>query len=193
MSQRLRAPRRRDEIERWLDLYHDGELKGLRRWWFERLLRRNPGLHRDLAVRDQLRSLIRETAGASETPDLWGSIANQVAAHAPPERMSERERRAASPRSLGGWLSLPPWLSPARLGPALAGVAAVAVFYAIPVRWTSLGGVESAAADNHGVVRSISSQGRPVVVLEGSDEATIIWLMDSEGEAEEEQADGVQV
>jgi len=196
MSQAGRATRRRDEIERWLDLYHDGELKGMRRWWFERLLRRNPGLRRELAVRNQLGSLIREAA-ANETPDLWRNIAEQVAVATPPKTPNDLETEGAS-RSrdwlvLPGWLSPPQWVSLPRLGPVLAGVAAVAVFYATPVEWTPVGGVESAAANNRGVVRSISSQGRPVVVLEGSDEATIIWLMDGEGEAEEEQADGVQV
>lgn len=207
MSRESRVSRRRDDVERWLDLYYDGELKGLRRWWMERLLRRNPGLRRELAVRDQLGTLIREAAGAKETPDLWAAIAGQVSAHPPPlgeERRSptteaqsaDAPDRRSSAAGRGWWpsgLALLP--TPAPLGPALAGVAAVTFFYAVPMEWTPTWGVESVAADSRGVVRSISSQGRPVVVLEGSDDATIIWLMDGEAEVEDEQAvaDGVQV
>lgn len=208
MSRESRVSRRRDDVERWLDLYYDGELKGLRRWWMERLLRRNPGLRRELAVRDQLGTLIREAAGAKETPDLWAAIAGQVSAHPPPlgegrpSPANEAEPadvlgRHSPTAGRGGWwssgLALLP--APARLGPALAGVAAVTFFYAVPMEWTPTPGGGSVAADSRGVVRSISSQGRPVVVLEGSDDATIIWLMDGEAEVEDEQAvaDGVQV
>jgi hypothetical protein len=44
-----------------------------------------------------------------------------------------------------------------------------------------------------GVVRSIVSKGRPVVVLDDSEEATIIWFLDDDSETSEEVADGVRV
>jgi hypothetical protein len=188
MSTRGSAARRREEVERWLDLYHDGELRGLRRWRFERLLRRNPGLRRELAVRGELGALLREASAATGEPDLWANIASQIADR---PRSGGAVKAARTPRSAPTSGAFWGWLSPLRIGPVIAGVATAAALYLAPVAPTTEPVARAAA--HHGVVRSIQSRGRPVVVLEGSDEATIIWLMDREGEAEEEQGDGVQV
>ncbi len=184
MSTRGNASHRREETERWLDLYHDGELRGLQRWRFERLLRRNSGLRRELAVRGELGALLREASAATGEPDLWAQLAPQIAKQPRPD---PAVKAAPIPRVSGSWLS------PLRIGPVLAGAAAAAALYLAPVAPTTEPVARTTA--HRGVVRSIQSQGRPVVVLEGAEEATIIWLMDREGEAdlEEEQGDGVQV
>ncbi len=163
---------RRDAIERDLDLYYDGELRGFRKWRFERLLRRNPGLQRDLETRGQLGALLRDAAPEPEAPDLWAGIAAEIAA-------TSRAEAAAEPSS---WL---PWLQPLRLGPVLVGAAA-ALFLMVPAS-------EDPVVQAQGVVRSIVSKGKPVVVLDDSEEATIIWFMDNDVEATEEVVDGVRV
>jgi anti-sigma factor RsiW len=168
------APKRRigrDAIERDLDLFYDGELRGLRKWRFERLLRRNPGLQRELETRTQLSALVRDAAPEPESPDLWAGIAGQIASTEVPveSRSSWRE-----------------WLQPLRLAPALVGVAAAVAIFAVP-------STDDPAIRAPGVVRSIVLQGRPVVVLDDSEEATIIWFLDADPEGSEEVADGVRV
>ena len=95
---RGRNARGRDAIARDLDLYYDGELRGLRKWRFERLLRRNPGLRRELETRAQLGSLIRESAPEPEGPDLWSGIAGQIASGTAPAESQSSWRRRPSPR-----------------------------------------------------------------------------------------------
>ncbi len=165
------APHRRDWIERDLDLYHDGELRGLRRWRFERVLRRNPGLGRELETRTQLGELLRESAPEPESPDVWLEIAGQIART--PEPVA-----APSP-----WAK---WLQPLRVAPVLAGAAAALAFIVIPTG-------QEPVVQAQGVVRSIVSKGRPVVILDDSEEATIIWFLDDDSETSEEVADGVRV
>ena len=53
--------------------YHDGELRGLARWRFERRLRREPGLRGELAALGRVGDLVRENEAAAE-PDLWDRI-----------------------------------------------------------------------------------------------------------------------
>lgn len=165
------AAQRRDAVERNLDLYHDGELRGLRKWRFERLLRRNPGLQRELETRSQLGLLLRETAPVPDSPDLWAGIAGEIASATEP---------VAAPST---WLE---WLQPLRLGPVLVGAVAALAFFVVPA-------TEDPVVQAQGVVRSIVSKGRPVVVLDDSEEATIIWFLDGDSEPAEEVLNGVRV
>ncbi len=164
------APHRRDSVERWLDLYHDGELRGFRRWRFERLLQRNPGLQRELETRTQLGALIREAAPEPESPDLWADIA-------------VGGQRADEKAKAPWWRE---WLRPLRVAPVLAGAAAAMALFVVPVG-------EDPGIQAEGVVRSIVSKGRPVVVLDDGEEATIIWFLDGDSESSEEVLDGVRV
>ena len=164
------APHRRDSVERWLDLYHDGELRGFRKWRFERLLRRNPGLQRELETRAQLGALIREAAPEPESPDLWAGIALGL---------QRAEDEVPSP----WWRE---WLRPLRVAPVLAGAAAALALFVVPSG-------EEPGIQGEGVVRSIVSKGRPVVVLDDGEEATIIWFLDGDSETSEEVPDGVRV
>ena len=168
---------RREAIERDLDLYYDGELRGFRKWRFERLLRRNPGLRRELETRGQVGALLREAAPEPEAPDLWAGIAAEIAVADGPRRGTVSE---ATPSA---WLE---WLQPLRLGPVLVGAAAILAFLIVPPS-------DDPVVHAQGVVRSIVSKGKPVVVLDDSDEATIIWFMDNDVEAAEEVVDGVRV
>lgn len=165
------AQAHRDAVERDLDLYYDGELRGFRKWRFERLLGRNPGLRRELETRAQLGELLRESVPTPEGPDLWAGLAGEIARATEP---------AAVPSS---WLQ---WLQPLRLGPVLVGAVAALAFFVVPA-------TEDPVVQVQGVVRSIVSKGRPVVVMEDSEEATIIWFLDGDSEPIEEVSNGVRV
>lgn len=172
MNQRGSAHRRDESIERWLDLFYDGELRGFRKWRFERLLRRNPGLRQELETRAQMSQLIRESTLEPEGPDLWAGIAAGL------QRVG-KEAEAPAP----WWRE---WLRPLRVAPALAGAAAALALFVVP-------SVEEPVVQAQGVVRSIVSKGRPVVVLDDSEEATIIWFLEGDPETTEEAPDGVRV
>ena len=58
-----------------LHAYHDGELSGLARWWFERELRRSPDLQRELASLRRLSGLLRDHEAEAGDVDLWDRIA----------------------------------------------------------------------------------------------------------------------
>lgn len=173
MNHRGSAPHRRDTIERWLDLYHDGELRGVRKWRFERLLRRNAGLRRELDTRAQLGELLREAAPEPETPDLWAGIAGEI---------HRANAKIPTPRA-SRWVD---WLRPLRVAPVLAGAVAAVALFVVPTP-------DEPLQHAQGVVRSIVSKGRPIVVLEDSEEATIIWFLEGDSEGIEEVPNGVRV
>ncbi len=147
--------------ERRLHAYHDGELRGLVRWRFERRLARSPALQRELRGLSELGLLLHERAAAAPVPELWDRIALRVPA-ADARRQDEVTERA-TPRRLG-------WLPP--LGAAAAALAVAAV---IAQQWLTAPALEQA-----GVVRWMDSRGSSVMVLEEDEqnEVTIIWLLD---------------
>lgn len=141
-----------------LHAYHDGELRGLARWLFERRLGRSPELRRQLDGLAQLGTLVREAEGAAEGPELWDRIAQRLPAV--DARREEVGREAGAARR---------WLRP-------AGALAAAVAVAVAVY---LGSFE-AAAPRPGGVLWVDSGGRPVMVLEEDAErqVTIIWTLE---------------
>jgi anti-sigma factor RsiW len=147
--------------ERRLHAYHDGELRGLARWRFERRLARSPALQRELRGLSELGLLLRERAEAAPGPDLWDRIALRL-----PAADAQRES-AASERVTPWWVG---WLRP--LGAAAAALAVAAV---VAQQWLTAPALEQA-----GVVRWMDSRGRSVMVLEedAQNEVTIIWLLD---------------
>ena len=140
-----------------LHAYHDGELGRWSRWWFERRLRREPRLRRELERMGRLGALLREAEPAAAAPDLWNGIARRLPA-------------AAELAPGFGWLD---WLRPASAAALAAGVAAV-----VWLAW--FGG----PAPLGGAVRWIDSGGRPMLVLDQGVEAdvTIIWMLDRPAE-----------
>ena len=76
-----------------LSAYHDGELRGLARWRFERRLRREPGLRRELAALGRVGDLVRGSEAAAQ-PDLWDRIELRLPA------MDARRAEAAGARSV---------------------------------------------------------------------------------------------
>ena len=154
----------------WSDLhsYYDGELRGLARWRFERRLRRDPELRRELDGLSRLGGLLRAEAGEAGAPDLWDRIALRL----PAEDARRREVEAVPATD---------WAN--RLRPAGAMVAALGLLLAV---WF---GVLESATPMGGSVRWVDSGGRPVMVLDepGESDVTIIWVMDDvvEGAARE--------
>jgi anti-sigma factor RsiW len=146
-----------------LSAYHDGELRGLARWRFERRLRRDPRLRQELEWLRRVGDAARGQAegAASGGVDLWDRVAMRLPAA---DAGRSEARRAA--RGLR-----PAWLVGAPLGAAAAAaLAAVAV-----VSWL---GEAPRPAD--GVVRWMYAGKRNVVVLEspGAPGTTIIWVLD---------------
>lgn len=148
--------------ERALHAYHDGELRGFARWRFERRLARSPELRRELEALALMRELVREGESRVPTPDLWEGISQRLppAEGARSARIGDRETRERR----GGFGPLAWLVRP--LG-AAAVVAAVALVFAL------------VSSDNAapGVVRWIDSGDRSVMVLEGDEEVTIIWVL----------------
>ena len=149
------------ETRGWEEIaaYHDGELRGLARWRFERRLRRSPRLRREVESLSRLGDLVRASEARASEPDLWDRIEQRL--HAVDARRADDERPS---RVLAPWLLRP-------LGAVAVATAALLAVYV---------GVFRAPAPSGGVVRWMDSGGRPVMVLEEDAEAqmTIIWLLD---------------
>ena len=141
-----------------LHAYHDGELRGLARWRFERRLARSPELRRRLDALAGLGFWVRETEGAAAGPELWDRISQRL-----PAIDARREEAGQEAGAAWGWL---------RPVGALAAAAVVAVAFYL--------GTFEAAAPHVGVVRWMDSGGRSVMVLEEDAErqVTIIWMLD---------------
>ncbi len=151
-----------------LSAYHDGELRGLARWRFERRLRRDPQLRRELELLRRVGDAVREAGAEASAADLWDRIALRLPA-------------ADAARAEGRGLR-PAWWVGAPLGAAAAVLAAVAVFW-----WL---GPTPAPAD--GVVRWMYAGKHNVYVREapGAPGTTIIWVLDGAPKQTAKRASG---
>ena len=156
--------------ENALHAYHDRELRGLARWWFERRLARSPELQRELENLRRLRALAYEADRAADTPDLWQGIARRL-----PALDAQRAGGGAEAETAREPTGPARWLEP--LGALSAAAVTAALVF---VLWSS------DTADSS-VVRWIDTGDRNVVVLEDDDEVTIIWVL---GRAAEGAAQG---
>ncbi len=145
--------------------YHDGELSLLARWRVRRRLARDPAARRELESLASLGTLLREADAEAETPDLWEGIRERLpaldAARASHGGRAESERASAA-SWLGDWLPAPRWVGAA----AAAAVLALALFV----------GLDTETDSDQTAVRWLDSGGRPLMVLQDDDEATIIWV-----------------
>ena len=148
--------------EEMLHAYHDGELRGLARWRFERELRRNPALRHELDQLSVLGDMLRDLDARESAPDLWDAIAGQLPAA---DARRGAGRAGALPRGAG----LLWWLKP--LG-AVAATAAIAVVVLYG------GFFQDSQDDAGGVVRWIDTGERGVMVLDDDPDTTIIWILD---------------
>lgn len=150
----------RDRVNQRLQAYHDGELRGLARWRFERRLARDPAVRQELRALEETGRLLREAEADAPSPDLWESIRLRLPAL--DAQRAEAEEARVAPRSRLWALS--PWLG--------VGVAAAALALAIGVEWGDASGA--------GSVRWIDSRGTPLMVLQDDSKATIIWVIEGE-------------
>jgi anti-sigma factor RsiW len=161
-----------------LDAYHDGELGRLRRLRVRRHLDRCDACRDELASLDGIGAWVRDALdgdGAhAPAPDLWSDIRWQIAA-----RRGQGAPAAPRRRPLGGRFGLP------ALGAGVVAAGIATTFLLGPPQL-----LDSAART---VVRSLNTHGRPVMVFDGPDDATIIWLMDEQGSRVAEESTSVWI
>jgi len=152
-----------ERIAPLLDAYHDGELGRLGRLRVRRHVGRCEACRDELASLDGIGAWVRSALAADEpAPDVWSDIRWRL-----PRRPAEAPAESARRRPFGSAFGLP------AIG---AGVVAAGIGLSVLLGPPRL--FDSAART---VVRSLNTHGRPVMVLQGPDDATIIWLMDERG------------
>lgn len=158
----------RDHLGPLLDAYADQELHGVRRWQVRRHVARCAACRERLEHLASLKDWVRDAVATAPPPDLWRDIQLRLPPRVSSLSPSPRSARRAARRR-----------RPAFALPVLGAVAAAATVAALTVGdlapWSRLLG-----AAPQTVVRSLNTHGRPVMVLDGPDDATIIWLMDDD-------------
>jgi anti-sigma factor RsiW len=161
-------------LVRDLHAYHDGELRGLRRWWLERRIADSPAAQAELARLRELGAALRAQAEQTPAPDLWSAIVMQLPPAAP---------AAASVRERAGF-TLPRW----------AGAVVAAGAVAIAVLVMPGGGPPPGPALpvlRGSAVQLLDTGRRPAVILQDDGEATIILLLPKQKIAAEGVSDVV--
>ena len=159
-----------EELERALQAYRDGELRGLAARRLRRRIERDPALRRELEELDRLGEMVRAAEAGRRAPDLLAGLEARLAAvdaELEAGRLAPGEAGAPSPRRR--WRD---WLAPAPVG-ALAAAALAAIAFLL-LEPGGGGGPSPGAGD----IRSLDTRGHAVMV--SSDErATIVWILDS--------------
>jgi anti-sigma factor RsiW len=135
-----------------LDAYHDGELGIVARARVRRHLSRCGACQHEFTELTGVGSWVRGALAAPD-PDLWDGIARRLPAARPQEVASRRLRFAIPIPALGG---------------TVLAAAVAALFVLLP----------TGLPETSGMVRTLDTHGRAVMVLEAADEPAIIWLMD---------------
>lgn len=151
--------------EQMLQAYHDGELGRFARRRVERQLAASPEAREELRGLALVGELVRESQTTATEPDLWSAIARELPA-APPAGSAGREARPGLSDVVSdalGWL-----FRPAGAAVAAAAAAALALFV--------LSGSEPAGVTD--VVQYLDPGDNSVMLLQGEDETTVIWLME---------------
>jgi len=143
--------------EETLQAYYDGELGVFATWRVARQVAASPEAQETLRGLALVGELVRESEAATVGPDLWAEIAREL-----PRRPVAAEPAGAGLADALGWL----WR------PATAAAVATAVAAAIFV-WS---GSEPAGIVD--VVRYLDAGENSVMLLQGEDDATIIWVME---------------
>lgn len=155
-----------ERLTRSLHAYHDGEFRGIARWWLERRIARDPAAQAELARLAQLGEALRVQADEAPSPDLWSAIVLQL----PPATPAAEPARESE--SLFGGFTLPKWAG------ALVAAGAIAVAVVVV---TPRGGPEIAPPGvpvfRGSSVQLLDTGRRPAFILQDDSEATIIWLL----------------
>jgi len=181
-----------DRFDPRLGAYHDGELGGLERWRMRRHLARCGSCRASLDSLAGVGSWVRSALDGGDevgTPDVWSAIASQLPVAATPARSTPRRLVPSRfrPGPVGWRLALP-------AGAGALAAAAVAGVLLLRVGLPNSPGPSEAGSGGEGVVRSLNTHGRPVMVLDGArDDATIIWLMDDGSDQGSEESSRVWI
>jgi anti-sigma factor RsiW len=181
-----------DRFDPRLGAYRDGELGAVERWRVRRHLTRCRSCRESLDALSEVGSWVRAALQADDhdpgAPDLWTAIAAQLPIAATPAPTAPRRpRRGFAVPAGAGVLA----------AAAAAGFLLLRVGIPNPPMSAAPAPAESGAgtaAAQEGVVRSLNTHGRPVMVLDGArDDATIIWLMDDGSDSGSEDASRVWI
>ena len=150
----------RDDLERELAAWRDGELRWHERLRVARRLRRDPAARELLERLERAAELLCEIDHSGPAPDLWESVRLRLPA-------LDAARRAAAPTARR-------WLRPALGWSAAGALAAAAATVALVLRLgaPTPGPVHAPA----GAVRWLDARGLPMLVLRDDVEGTIIWV-----------------
>jgi len=156
-----------DKSREWgdttLQAYYDGELGFWARRRVERRLARSPELRRALAELGSISELVRESEPPVATPDLWGAIARDLpAADAARREGGSDEGRPSLLEALRAHIG----------AVAAASAAAAALAFALLTDETA----------PVGVVHWVDGGDRNVMLLDGEDDVTVIWVFDADAE-----------
>ena len=148
--------------EEMLQAYHDGELGFWARRRMERQIAASPEIQEELQGLSLMGELVRESQAAGAAgPDLWSEIARRLPSQPPLGADADGERASFSDAL--GWLFRP------------AGAALAAGAIAAAVIFTLTGNEPTGLAD---VVQYLDAGDNSVMLLQGEDDATIIWVME---------------
>ena len=145
--------------EETLQAYHDGELGFFARRRVERWIARSPEAAEELEGLALVGEWVRESQAAPAQPDLWADIVAELPRG--PVAVAEPETG-----DLAGWLG---WLGRPAGAAAAAAAAGLALVFALS------GGEPAGVAD---VVQYLDPGDNSVMLLQGEDEATFIWVME---------------
>jgi len=145
--------------EQTLQAYYDGELGFFARRRVARQVAASPEAQAELGGLALVGELVRETEAAPGGPDLWAEIARDL----PRQPVAAAPEAGPSLSDALGWL-----LRPAGAAAVAAAVAAAAIFL--------LSGSEPARVVD--VVQYLDPGDNSVMLLQGEDDATIIWVME---------------
>jgi hypothetical protein len=154
--------------EETLQAYYDGELGFFARRRVERQIAGSPEAREALEGLALVGELVRESQAAAPAPDLWADIARELPAR-PIEAADPAAGAAGATGAAGpGWADALGWVfRPAGAAVAAAAAAAAAIFV--------LSGGEPATGMD--VVQYLDPGDNSVMLLQGQDDATIIWVM----------------
>jgi anti-sigma factor RsiW len=156
-------------IESLLEAHHDGELGIWERGRVHLHLWRCEPCRARRATLSRVGLWVRAAVETRADPDLWSAIEARLPVRA-------RDPEPGSTPFLR-WPTALPALGAAAVAAAAAGLLLRTEPLAVP----------------EGVVRSLNTHGRPVMVLEEPDEPTVIWLMDEGREQRVEESTGVWI
>ncbi len=149
-----------------LQAYHDGELRGLRLWWWTWRLRRDPALRAELRALHSISDWVRGSQPEPSPPPLWNTLAPRLATV--DAEVAGVQRQTSSPLWSWRWSFL-------ALPVSVAAIVILALFFVLSHPQSS----------QAGVVRSLDTRGHRILVLSLSEDTTVIWVLDapSEGSA----------